>query len=368
MGFRLSPSVGRSCLAHWLNGQAGVETFENLSSRGVPVSSSPFRANPRIAMLVDCDNVAPGMLAHALAEIRRLAPDGRVVMRRAYGNTITLLGKWKDVLARLAFMPCLQYQQASGKNTADIALALDALEALLDERADTFCIVTSDSDFVHLCRKLRERGAAVVMVGEEKTPEALRNAADHFVQWKKPANVVPEALGAAGNVSGIQKTGDVMQAKQVSGATSSLRSPSEVRPRSLAAQLKPSVQTPKAKLPAQTEQKNVADSVDTEKSPGIKQHPGFVLDAVRAILTSDEQTEASGVKRQKVLAGGKQGRMVFAVDLSALGQHLRKQYPAFSAKKYGHKTLANLLKGFPSLHVMQEKSGSSRVCLRATQD
>jgi len=91
---------------------------------------------------------------------------------------------------RLAFTPCLQYQYAAGKNTSDIALALDALEALFDERADTFCLVTSDSDFAFLCRKLRERGATVHIVGEAKTPDALRNASDQFFEWARP---VPEA-------------------------------------------------------------------------------------------------------------------------------------------------------------------------------
>jgi len=80
----------------------------------------------------------------------------------------------------------LQYQYAAGKNTSDIALALDAMEALFDERADTFCLVTSDSDFAYLCRKLRERGAVVCVVGELKTPAALRNASDHFSQWNRP--------------------------------------------------------------------------------------------------------------------------------------------------------------------------------------
>ena len=41
---------------------------------------------------------------------------------------------------------------------------LDAQEALFDGRADTFCLVTSDSDFAYLCRKLRERGATVHIV------------------------------------------------------------------------------------------------------------------------------------------------------------------------------------------------------------
>lgn len=64
----------------------------------------------------------------------------------------------------------LQYKYASGKNTSDIALALDSVEALFDDRADSFCLVTSDSDFTYLCRKLRERGATVHIEGEAQTP------------------------------------------------------------------------------------------------------------------------------------------------------------------------------------------------------
>lgn len=147
------------------------------------MSNSPT-TETRVAVLVDCDNVSPEILEHAL---RMVAQFGRVVLRRGYGNQATLANKWQDALVRLAFTPCLQYQYAAGKNTADIALALDALEALFDERADTFCLVTSDSDFAYLCRKLRERGATVCIVGEPKTPDALRNASDQFFEWVRPA-------------------------------------------------------------------------------------------------------------------------------------------------------------------------------------
>lgn len=136
----------------------------------------------RVAVLVDCDNVPPSILDHALRFVARF---GRVVVRRGYGNPGTLSGnRWQEALVQLAFTPCLQYQYASGKNTADIALALDALEMLFDDKVDTFCFVTSDSDFAYLCRKLRERGALVCIVGEQKTPPALRNASDHFSEWQ----------------------------------------------------------------------------------------------------------------------------------------------------------------------------------------
>lgn len=149
----------------------------------------------RVAVLVDCDNTSPEILEFAL---RVVAQFGRVVLRRGYGNHTTLANKWQEALVRLAFTPCLQYQYASGKNTADIALALDAMEAMFDHRADTFCLVTSDSDFAYLCRKLRERGATVCIVGEVKTPDALRNASDQFFEWQ-PTEAVPDTSEHNGN-------------------------------------------------------------------------------------------------------------------------------------------------------------------------
>lgn len=146
------------------------------------MATAPNSGEVRVAVLVDCDNVSPEVLEHAL---KVAAQFGRIVVRRGYGNHGTLANKWQEALVRLAFTPCLQYQYASGKNTSDIALALDALEALFDHRADMFCLVTSDSDFAYLCRKLRERGAAVCIVGEAKTPDALRNASDQFFEWRR---------------------------------------------------------------------------------------------------------------------------------------------------------------------------------------
>jgi uncharacterized protein (TIGR00288 family) len=147
------------------------------------MSVSAAGGETRVAVLVDCDNTTPEILEFAL---RVVAQFGRVVLRRGYGNHTTLANKWQEALVRQAFTPCLQYQYAPGKNTADIALALDAMEAMFDQRADTFCLVTSDSDFAYLCRKLRERGATVCIVGETKTPDALRNASDQFFEWVRP--------------------------------------------------------------------------------------------------------------------------------------------------------------------------------------
>lgn len=150
----------------------------------------------RVAVLVDCDNTNPDILEFAL---RVVAQFGRVMLRRGYGNHTTLANKWQEALVRLAFTPHLQYQYAAGKNTSDIALALDAMEAMFDNRVDTFCLVTSDSDFAYLSRKLRERGATVCIVGEAKTPDALRNASDQFFEWTKPEPSVAQEESTTGH-------------------------------------------------------------------------------------------------------------------------------------------------------------------------
>lgn len=176
----------------------------------------------RVAVLVDCDNVDPEILEYAL---RVVAQFGRVVLRRGYGNHATLANKWQEALVRQAFTPCLQYQYASGKNTSDIALALDAVEALFDDRADTFCLVTSDSDFAYLCRKLRERGATVHIVGEAKTPDALRNSSDQFFEWQKPA-AAPAATAVIEN-----STTRLLAAKAEGGKHDGARPAAKLRPK-----------------------------------------------------------------------------------------------------------------------------------------
>jgi hypothetical protein len=97
-------------------------------------------AERNVAVLVDCENAQSAVLDQAMQHASSL---GRVVLRRGYGNAASLTNKWQEALIRHGFAPCLQFQYVGGKNTADIALALDALEMLLDGRANQFVIVTS---------------------------------------------------------------------------------------------------------------------------------------------------------------------------------------------------------------------------------
>ena len=48
-------------------------------------------------------------------------------------------------------------------------------------RFDGFCLVSSDSDFTGLALRIREEGLTVLGFGEEKTPDAFRNACHKFI-------------------------------------------------------------------------------------------------------------------------------------------------------------------------------------------
>lgn len=256
----------------------------------------------RVAVLIDCDNVSPNILEHALL---MAAQFGRIVLRRGYGNQGTLTNKWQESLVRHAFTPCLQFQYASGKNTADIALALEAQEVLFDKRADTFCLVTSDSDFAYLCRKLRERGATVCIVGESKTPDALRNACDQFFEWAPEAAETTPDAGRKGK-----------KATTAKGKTAKAD----------------------ASTPAETPKPAPA-------TPIAKSRPISVIKAIS--LLANETSEGN-------------------VGLGALGQYLKRTDPAFSPKKYGHSSLLTMIKTYDLLVVKHEK-GSHWVSL-ATKD
>lgn len=55
------------------------------------------------------------------------------------------------------------------------------MDLLYTRRFDGFCLVSSDSDFTGLAVRIREEGLMVYGFGEQKTPEAFRNACHKFL-------------------------------------------------------------------------------------------------------------------------------------------------------------------------------------------
>ena len=119
-------------------------------------------AEGQVAVLIDVENVG---LSSVQELFDQLANVGRIIVRRAYGDWSGTRARDRDRLQALGIEPITVFHSGSGKNSADIRLAIDAIELSFQSPVDTFVVVSSDSDFVPLVGKLRAAGKTVIGAG-----------------------------------------------------------------------------------------------------------------------------------------------------------------------------------------------------------
>ncbi|MCY4405437.1 MAG: NYN domain-containing protein [Rhodospirillaceae bacterium] len=140
----------------------------------------------RLAVLIDGENASA---RHARAVFETAGKIGEATVRRIYGDFSNgRLASWSAAIRSYSIVPCHQPAHVRGKNAADIALAIDAVDLSYRERLDGFLLVSSDSDFTRLAQRLREGGFAVYGFGESKTPEGFRAACHRFETVGKARN------------------------------------------------------------------------------------------------------------------------------------------------------------------------------------
>lgn len=149
----------------------------------------------RLAVLIDADNASASVIEGLLAEIARF---GEATVKRIYGDfTSPTSSQWKKVLNKHAIKPVQQFAYTTGKNATDSTLIIDAMDLLYTRRFDGFCLVSSDSDFTGLALRIREEGLTVLGFGEQKTPEAFRNACHKFIFTEVLRPVASQENGAS---------------------------------------------------------------------------------------------------------------------------------------------------------------------------
>ena len=145
-----------------------------------------------IALLIDADNAPAGKIEFIMAELAR---HGVVNIRRAYGNWKKRgLSGWEKVLHEHAIQPVQHFDLVKGKNATDMGLLIDAMDILYTKSVDTFCLVSSDSDFTPLVLRLRADGKEVIGFGARKTPEPFVNGCTHFLYLDDESKPKSEVL------------------------------------------------------------------------------------------------------------------------------------------------------------------------------
>ncbi len=170
-------------------------------------------------LLIDADNVSVGLMEQAVAAL--LKEHGSLHVRRAYCTAESAV-KHQAAFKRLGIRPVVNL--STGKNSTDIAMAIDALDLASVERPDLVAIASSDSDFAPLVLRLREKGCRVVGIGQAgKTGDETQAVYDAFTVLahqaptaaaakKAPARAAPAPAPATRKAAPPQKAATARKA------------------------------------------------------------------------------------------------------------------------------------------------------------
>lgn len=148
----------------------------------------------RTMLLIDADNVSMDVVEQAVMHL--LADHGALHVRRAY-CTAESAAKHQAAFKRLGIRPMVNL--AAGKNSTDIALAVDAIDLVQTGGHGLVAIASSDSDFAPLVARLREKGWRVIGIGQDgKTGDETRAVYDAFTDFThRRARSAPASAPAA---------------------------------------------------------------------------------------------------------------------------------------------------------------------------
>lgn len=150
---------------------------------------------PRLAVLIDADNIGPSSVADLFRIVCRL---GDPILRRAYGTPQRFMGNggWQNAQREFGIVSKPQISNLKGKNAADIALVIDAMECLYRTPCEGICIVSNDSDYTALAAKIREAGKSIYGIGSAKAPESFRSACTKYIVLPKKKAEAQNAASA----------------------------------------------------------------------------------------------------------------------------------------------------------------------------
>lgn len=140
-----------------------------------------------IAVLIDGDNAQAKLIKELLGEVSKY---GKATIRRIYGDwTTPQMNSWKEIINQHSINPIQKFSYTTGKNSTDSSLIIDAMDILHSRSVDGFCIVSSDSDYTGLAKRIREEGLFVMGIGRKTTPIAFVNSCEIFTFSE---NLLPE--------------------------------------------------------------------------------------------------------------------------------------------------------------------------------
>jgi uncharacterized LabA/DUF88 family protein len=152
---------------------------------------NPMSEEPLIAVFVDFENLAIGVRDMKAGKfqiqlvLKRLLEKGRLVYKRAYCDWSNYQDDLREFHAHGIELIDIPQRRASGKNSADIRMVVDALDLCYSKQhIDVFALISGDSDFSPLVSKLKENNKRVIGCGaKSSTSDLLIANCDEFLYY-----------------------------------------------------------------------------------------------------------------------------------------------------------------------------------------
>ena len=264
--------------------------------------------NLRLAVLIDADNAPRDCLQGIMEEV---AIYGTPNIKHAYGDWSSRnLAGWKQALLDNSVTAVQQFAYTKGKNSTDSAMIIDAMDILYAGRTDGFVLVSSDSDFTGLARRLREAGLFVIGIGEQKTPSPLIAACNKFIYIEN----IRERM---------QKTEQkIAQPQQKKKKTETAARKADVQKKAAAGK---KAEPEPVKAPS-SEEKRIPESVIW-----------LIADSILDLADTGDNDY---------------------VTLGAVGQLIQKKRPDFDTRSYGYSKLSSMVKAIDRFEVIEREDRS----------
>jgi uncharacterized protein (TIGR00288 family) len=170
--------------------QEAAANDEDISTASPPPRN--MNTEHKIALFIDFENIAIGVIdakykkfeSHLLLE--RLLEKGKIVVKRAYCDWDKFPDYKRELHEAAIEMIEIPGRSYSGKNSADIRMAVDAMDmSWSKEHIDMFVIASGDSDFSPLVSKLKENDKYCIGVGvKNSSSDLLIDNCDEFIFYE----------------------------------------------------------------------------------------------------------------------------------------------------------------------------------------
>jgi len=276
----------------------------------------------KIALFIDGENI-PAKFAPLIME--KLQALGDVFIRRVYGNwqRQTLCG-WNKQILKYGLNAVQQTAFVPRKNSSDMAITIDAMDALAGKQADTFAIISSDSDFTPLVMRLREENIYVIGMGNSQTVQSFRQACSEFVSFADEPPVAATSTAAAATNAIVASAAASVAPKPAMTATRNVSPPPKPKAPPTRAAARNKKHTPN--MPKYTEEhfrRWRENAINCAKSKGLK-HPKKKLENLHNAFAKAAEKHATD-------SG--------ATALSYVGDFLKKENYTYNVQTYGFPSL-----------------------------